>query len=52
MASEINTNIVKLRNSSNGHLPFKPMIMRFKHDAGISKIRRYRMVDKCKGKRK
>jgi hypothetical protein len=30
----------------------KPMIMRIKPYVGISRIRRYRMVDMCKGKRK
>jgi hypothetical protein len=30
----------------------KPMMMRIKPYVGISRIRRYRMVDMCKGKRK
>jgi hypothetical protein len=30
----------------------KPMIMRIKPYVGISRMRRYRMVDMCKGKRK
>jgi hypothetical protein len=30
----------------------KPMTMRTKPYVGISRIRRYRMVDMCKGKRK
>jgi hypothetical protein len=30
----------------------KPIIMRINHNVGMSRIRRYRMVDMCKGKRK
>jgi hypothetical protein len=30
----------------------KPMIMRINPYVGISRIRRFRMVDMCKGKRK
>jgi hypothetical protein len=30
----------------------KPMIMRINPYVGISRMRRYRMVDMCKGKRK
>jgi hypothetical protein len=30
----------------------KPMIMRFKPYVGISRIKRYRMLNMCKGKRK
>jgi hypothetical protein len=30
----------------------KPMIIRIKPYVGISRIRRYRMVDMCEGKRK
>jgi hypothetical protein len=30
----------------------KPMIMRNKPYVGISRMRRYRMVDMCKGKRR
>jgi hypothetical protein len=30
----------------------KPMIMRIKPYVGISRIKRYRMVDMCKGERK
>jgi hypothetical protein len=52
MASAINRSIVKLRTSSNGCLPFKANDHESKPYMGISRIRRYRMVDMCKGKRK
>jgi hypothetical protein len=52
MASTINTNIVKLRTSSNGCLPFKANDHENKPYVGISRMRRFRMVDMCKGKRK
>jgi hypothetical protein len=52
MASTINTSIVKLRTSSNGCLPFKANDHENKPYVGISRIRRYRIVDMCKGKRK
>jgi hypothetical protein len=52
MASTINTSIVKLRTSSNGCLPFKANDHENKPYVGISRMRRYRMVDMCKGKRK
>jgi hypothetical protein len=52
MASTINTSIVKLRSSSNGCLPFKANDHENKPYVGISRMRRYRMVDMCKGKRK
>jgi hypothetical protein len=51
MASTINTSIVELRTSSNGCLPFKTNDHENKPYVGISKIRRYRMVDMCKGKK-
>jgi hypothetical protein len=52
MASTINTSIVKLRTYSNGCLPFKANDHENKPYVGISRMRRYRMVDMCKGKRK
>jgi hypothetical protein len=52
MASTINASIVKLRTSSNGYLPFKANDHENKSYVGISRMRRYRMVDMCKGKRK
>jgi hypothetical protein len=42
----------KLRSSSNGCLRFKANDHENKPYVGISRIRRYRMVDMCKGKRK
>jgi hypothetical protein len=51
MVSTINTSIVELRTSSNGCLPFKTNDHENKPYVGISKIRRYRMVDMCKGKK-
>jgi hypothetical protein len=52
MTRTINTNIVKIRTSSNGCLPFKANDHENKPYVGISRMRRYRMVDICKGKRK
>jgi hypothetical protein len=52
MTSTINTNIVKLGTSSNGCLPFKANDHENKPYVGISRMRRFRMVDMCKGKRK
>jgi hypothetical protein len=52
MASTMDTSIVKLRTSFNGCLPFKANDRENKSYVGISRIRRYRMVDICKGKRK
>jgi hypothetical protein len=52
MASTINTSIVELRTYSMVIDLSKPMIMKIKPYVGISRIRRYRMVDMCKGKRK
>jgi hypothetical protein len=52
MASTINTSIVKLRTSPNGCLPFKANDHENKPYVGISRIRRYRIMDMCKGKRK
>jgi hypothetical protein len=52
MASTTNTNIVKPRTFSNGCLPFKANDHENKLYLGISRIRRYTMVDMCKGKRK
>jgi hypothetical protein len=52
MASTINTSTVKLRTSSNGCLPFKSNDHENKPYVGISRIRRYRIVLMCKGKRK
>jgi hypothetical protein len=52
MASTINTSIVKLRSPSNGYLTFKVNDHENKPYVGISRIRTYRMVDMCKGKRK
>jgi hypothetical protein len=52
MISTIYTSIFKLRTSSNGCLPFKANDHESKPYVGISRIRRYRMVDMCKGKRK
>jgi hypothetical protein len=51
-ASAINTNIVKLRTYSNGCLPFKANDHENSPYVGISRMRRFRMVDRCKGKRK
>jgi hypothetical protein len=48
----MNTNIVKLRNCSNGCLPFNANDHENKPYVGISRMRRFRMVDMCKGKRK
>jgi hypothetical protein len=52
MASAIYTNIVKLRTSSHGCLPFKANDHENKPYVGISRMRRFIMVDMCKGKRK
>jgi hypothetical protein len=52
MASTINTIIIKLRSFSNGCLPFKANDHENKPYVGISRIRRYRMVDMFKGTRK
>jgi hypothetical protein len=52
MASTINTSIVKIRTYSNGCLPFKANDHENKAYVGISRIRRYRIVEMCKGKRK
>jgi hypothetical protein len=51
MASTTNTIIVKLKIPLMVVYLSKPMIMRINH-VGISRMRRYRMVDMCKGKRK
>jgi hypothetical protein len=50
MASTTNTNIVKLGTFSNGCLPFKSNDHENKPYVGIPRIRRFRMVDMCKGK--
>jgi hypothetical protein len=52
MASTINTSIVKLRTSSNGCLHFKSNDHENKPYVGISRMKRFRMVDLSKGKRK
>jgi hypothetical protein len=52
MASTTNTSIVKPRTSSNGCFPFKANDHENKPYVGISRMRRYRTVDMCKGKRK
>jgi hypothetical protein len=52
MASTINTSIVKLRTSFNSCLPFKAKDHENKPYVGISRMRRFRMVYMCKGKRK
>jgi hypothetical protein len=48
MASEVSTSFIKLRKSSSGCLPSKPMIMRVKPYVRLSRMRRFRMVDMCK----
>jgi hypothetical protein len=52
MASTIKTIIVKLRTSSNGCLRLKANDHEINPYVGISRMRRFRMVDMCKGKRK
>jgi hypothetical protein len=51
MASEVSTSIIKLRKSSSVCSPSKPMIMRVKPYVRVSRMRRFRMVDMCKGKK-
>jgi hypothetical protein len=51
MASEVSTSITKLRKSSSGCSPSKPMIMRVKPCVRVQRMRRFRMVDMCKGKK-
>jgi hypothetical protein len=51
MASELSKSIIKLRKSSSGCSPSKPMIMRVKPYARVSRMRIFRMVNMCKGKR-
>jgi hypothetical protein len=50
MASEVSISIIKLRKSSSGCSPSKQMIMRVKPYVRVSRMRRFRMVDMCKGK--
>jgi hypothetical protein len=52
MASTINTSIVKLRTSCNGCLPFKANDHENYPYVGISRMRRFSVVDMCNGKRK
>jgi hypothetical protein len=51
MASEVSTSIIKLRKSCSGCSPLEPMIMRVKPYVRVSRMRRFRMVEMCKGKK-